>query len=111
MATHISLPQFSAVPHRQYAQPDGVHVSLGWPIRLIAGTALTLILGLAVLALFGRPTPDRLTGVVVFAVGLTIISVLVVGIRVAAQWEQGVVLRLGRFAGLRGPGLLYIIPG
>jgi regulator of protease activity HflC (stomatin/prohibitin superfamily) len=111
MAPHLSLPQLAAVPHRQYAQPGGVHVSLGWPIRLIAGTALTLILGLAVLALFGWPTLDRLAGVVIFAIGVAIISVLVVGIRVAAQWEQGVVLRLGRFAGLRGPGLLYIIPG
>ena len=111
MAPHLSLPQLAAVPRRQYAQPGGVHVSLGWPIRLIAGTALTLILGLAVLVLFGWPTPDRLAGVVVFALGVVIISVLVVGIRVAAQWEQGVVLRLGRFAGLRGPGLLYIIPG
>jgi len=111
MAPHLSLPQLAAVPHRQYAQPGGMHVSLGWPIRLIAGAALTLILGLAVLALFGWPTPDRLAGVVVFAIGIVIISVLVVGIRVAAQWEQGVVLRLGRFAGLRGPGLLYIIPG
>jgi regulator of protease activity HflC (stomatin/prohibitin superfamily) len=111
MAAHLALPQLSAVPQRQYAQPGGVHVSLGWPIRLIAGTALTLILGLAVLALFGLPAPGHLTSLVVFAIGVAIISVLVVGIRVAAQWEQGVVLRLGRFAGLRGPGLFYIVPG
>jgi regulator of protease activity HflC (stomatin/prohibitin superfamily) len=30
--------------------------------------------------------------------------------RVAKQWERGVVLRLGRFVGLRGPGLFWIIP-
>jgi len=111
MAPYLSLPQLSAVPRRQYAQPGGAHVSLGWPFRLIAGAALTLILGLAILAMFGWPTRDRLTGPVVFAIGVLIISILVSGIRVAAQWEQGVVLRLGRFAGLRGPGLLYIIPG
>lgn len=111
MASHLSLPQLAATPRRQYAQPGGVHVSLGWPIRLIAGTGLALLLGLAVFALFGLPTPGNRTGLVVFAVGVLIISFLVSGIRVAAQWEQGVVLRLGRFAGLRGPGLLYIIPG
>ena len=33
------------------------------------------------------------------------------GIRVAAQWERAVVLRLGRLTGLRGPGIFYIIPG
>jgi regulator of protease activity HflC (stomatin/prohibitin superfamily) len=30
--------------------------------------------------------------------------------RVAQQWERAVVLRLGRFAGLRGPGLFWIVP-
>lgn len=30
--------------------------------------------------------------------------------RVAQQWERMVVLRLGRFIGLRGPGLFWIVP-
>lgn len=30
--------------------------------------------------------------------------------RVAHQWERAVVLRLGRFVGLRGPGLFWIVP-
>jgi len=30
--------------------------------------------------------------------------------RVAQQWERAVVLRLGRFTGLRGPGLFWIVP-
>jgi regulator of protease activity HflC (stomatin/prohibitin superfamily) len=30
--------------------------------------------------------------------------------RVAQQWERAVVLRLGRFVGLRGPGLFWVIP-
>ncbi|MFN7946328.1 MAG: slipin family protein [Blastocatellia bacterium] len=30
--------------------------------------------------------------------------------KVASQWERAVVLRLGRYAGLRGPGLFWIIP-
>lgn len=30
--------------------------------------------------------------------------------RVADQWERAVVLRLGRFVGLRGPGLFWIAP-
>jgi regulator of protease activity HflC (stomatin/prohibitin superfamily) len=32
------------------------------------------------------------------------------GIRVAAQWERGVILRLGKFQLVRGPGLMYVIP-
>jgi regulator of protease activity HflC (stomatin/prohibitin superfamily) len=30
--------------------------------------------------------------------------------RIAAQWEKGLVFRLGKFSGLRGPGLFLIIP-
>ena len=30
--------------------------------------------------------------------------------KIARQWERAVVLRLGRFVGLRGPGLFWIIP-
>jgi regulator of protease activity HflC (stomatin/prohibitin superfamily) len=31
-------------------------------------------------------------------------------LKVARQWEKAVVLRLGKFQGLRGPGLFWIIP-
>src|SRR6188508_1337771 len=43
-------------------------------------------------------------------------SILVVGFvlmrspQVAEQWERGVVLRLGRFVGLQGPGLFWVVP-
>jgi regulator of protease activity HflC (stomatin/prohibitin superfamily) len=30
--------------------------------------------------------------------------------KVAKQWEKGVVLRLGRYVGIRGPGLFWILP-
>jgi len=30
--------------------------------------------------------------------------------RIAEQWERAVILRLGRFVGLRGPGLFWIVP-
>src|ERR1039458_1583813 len=31
-------------------------------------------------------------------------------IRIADQWEKVAVLRFGRFTGLRGPGLFYMVP-
>jgi regulator of protease activity HflC (stomatin/prohibitin superfamily) len=31
-------------------------------------------------------------------------------LRVASQWEKAVVLRLGKYRGLRGPGLFHVIP-
>lgn len=30
--------------------------------------------------------------------------------RMASQWERAVILRLGKFAGLRGPGVFWIVP-
>ena len=57
-------------------------------------------------------------GLVGFLVGSPplIIAAVVVGLlaaqspQIAQQWERMVVLRLGRFVGLRGPGLFWIIP-
>ena len=35
---------------------------------------------------------------------------VLVAVQVARQWEKVVVLRLGKFRGLRGPGLFWIVP-
>jgi regulator of protease activity HflC (stomatin/prohibitin superfamily) len=48
---------------------------------------------------------------VVIAVGSAIIAWIVsYSVKVANQWERVVVLRLGRFRALEGPGLFFIIP-
>jgi regulator of protease activity HflC (stomatin/prohibitin superfamily) len=39
-----------------------------------------------------------------------LIILLLSGIRVVTQYERGVVFRLGKYVGIRGPGLIYIIP-
>jgi regulator of protease activity HflC (stomatin/prohibitin superfamily) len=44
------------------------------------------------------------------AAGLLAGLVLMQSPRVAQQWERAVVLRLGRFVGLRGPGLFWVLP-
>jgi regulator of protease activity HflC (stomatin/prohibitin superfamily) len=45
------------------------------------------------------------------AIGSAIIAFIVsYSVKVADQWERVVVLRLGRFRGLEGPGLFFIIP-
>lgn len=43
-------------------------------------------------------------------VGLLLGFLLSQAPKVARQWERAVVLRLGRYVGLRGPGLFWIIP-
>lgn len=41
---------------------------------------------------------------------LFIIMMIASGIKVIKEWERAPVLRLGRFVGMKGPGLFYIIP-
>jgi regulator of protease activity HflC (stomatin/prohibitin superfamily) len=49
-------------------------------------------------------------GGVLLALTVLVASLAASAIRVARQWEHAVVLRLGRFVGLRGPGLFFIVP-
>lgn len=46
----------------------------------------------------------------VAAITLVLAGALSAALKVADQWERSVVLRMGRFQGLRGPGLFFIIP-
>jgi regulator of protease activity HflC (stomatin/prohibitin superfamily) len=94
-----------------YAQPQRGHVSLGGALRTLLFVVPVILLGLA-LFLAIRPTTE--VGVIVAVLPEVVFAVLwgifVSGVRVAAQWERGVVLRLGKFRTVRGPGILYIIP-
>ncbi|MDQ8198665.1 slipin family protein [Pelagicoccus enzymogenes] len=47
------------------------------------------------------------------AVGLPLAAIglfLAFSVRIANQWDRAVVLRMGKFVGLRGPGIFFIIP-
>ncbi len=50
------------------------------------------------------------------AIGATVLALtgiatyFLFAIKVASQWQKVIVLRLGKFTGLRGPGLFWIIP-
>ncbi len=61
-----------------------------------------LLLGAATALLFRSPWP--------FALFLPVGVYLLLAVRVADQWERVAVLRLGRFQGMRGPGMFWIIP-
>ncbi|HKE96826.1 MAG TPA: slipin family protein [Povalibacter sp.] len=43
-------------------------------------------------------------------VAVITLAVLLSGLRIAQEYQRGVVFRLGRYRGLRGPGLYWIIP-
>jgi regulator of protease activity HflC (stomatin/prohibitin superfamily) len=73
-------------------------------LNVISFGVLLLSVALAVLAAM------QMRSAVAAAVILLVGFVLMLSPRVAQQWERGVVLRLGRFAGLRGPGLFWVVP-
>lgn len=64
--------------------------------------AIVIVIGVAVFQLLGL----QVAGVVIVLAGV----ILALTLRTAAEWERAVVLRLGRFAGVRGPGLYFLIP-
>jgi len=78
----------------------------------IAGALFTGILVLAAgtaLGLDKLGVSDTWIGVAMIA-WIAIGSFVLMGLKVADQWEKAVVLRYGRFRGLRGPGIFWIIP-
>jgi regulator of protease activity HflC (stomatin/prohibitin superfamily) len=68
-------------------------------ILLLAGS---IAVGALMMIAIGNPIPL----IVMVLIGL----VLMQSPRIAQQWERAVVLRLGKFVGLRGPGLFWIVP-
>ncbi len=78
---------------RDVRSPNVVAVAL-LLVPLLAGVWLTVAAGNPVPAIVGG-----LLGVV-----------LMQSPKVAQQWERAIVLRLGRFTSMRGPGLFFIVP-
>lgn len=74
----------------------------GWanPIS-VSVMLLAIILSLALFAL------HRIEVSIIFMVALGLLSV---SMRIADQWEHAVVLRMGKFQGLKGPGVFFILP-
>lgn len=77
----------------------------------IAGTLFSVFLLISILGAVygdGKYSDAMIGGWVVFwmLIGIYILFAL----KVASQWEKVIVLRLGKFMGLKGPGLFWIIP-
>ncbi len=96
---------------RVYAEPKRGHVSLGGSLRMILFLVPVLLVGLMLYAgLVRQGGAIGFAGVVAGVIFAVLWGILISGIRVAAQWERGVVLRLGKFQTVKGPGVMYIIP-
>src|SRR2546427_1872226 len=69
--------------------------------------ALLILFGSIAAGLWG----SVITNSPVPIVGLTLVGVILMqSPKIAQQWERAIVLRLGRYIGMRGPGLFWIVP-
>ncbi len=75
-------------------------------VIFVLGLGVTLTLA----GIVSRQTDNTLLRLGIIVVCLIVSGFLSIAPRVADQWEKAVVLRLGRYTGLRGPGLFWIIP-
>jgi regulator of protease activity HflC (stomatin/prohibitin superfamily) len=76
----------------------------GRPLNVIAIAILAAAAGIGALGTSATGT------LLPLAAALVIGILLMPAPRIAQQWERAVVLRFGRFIGLRGPGLFWIVP-
>jgi len=58
----------------------------------------------------GPPTPATLASLLWIVAAIAVGMIVALSIKIAPQWDRAVVLRLGRFHALRGPGLFFILP-
>ena len=80
-------------------------INRGETVNLIALTVFVILLAVGLILFF--------LGVVnwILLIAAGIIALLIAAsIKIANQWEKAVILRMGRFTGLKGPGLFLIIP-
>lgn len=70
--------------------------------------AILLVVSLALAFFVGTFAPGL--GVLVGALGVVLSALVGASVKVANQWERGIVLRVGSFLGIRGPGLFFITP-
>ncbi len=53
---------------------------------------------------------DLVTIIIILVILVIILALIAMSIRIVKQWERIVVLYLGKFVGIRGPGLIILIP-
>jgi regulator of protease activity HflC (stomatin/prohibitin superfamily) len=71
------------------------------------------IAGVIAIVLMGAPVGAYYFGFInglVMAIMLIISLFIASSVHIADQWEKAIVLRMGKYTGLKGPGLFFIIP-
>jgi regulator of protease activity HflC (stomatin/prohibitin superfamily) len=79
--------------------------------RALASLVYFVIVAIGAALAYLTYSPFRFVAPAAIVLGsMVVASVISASIKVADQWERAVVLRLGRFRALEGPGLFFLIP-
>ena len=79
--------------------------------NIFGGFIFVVLFGLGLVGAYVIDNPADRTGTIIIGVGSFLLALLVSSsIKIADPWDRSVVLRLGHFHSLRGPGLFFIIP-
>jgi regulator of protease activity HflC (stomatin/prohibitin superfamily) len=80
-------------------------INRGETINSIALTLFVIIIAVGLILFF----MGMVNWILLIALGIVAL-LIAASIKIANQWEKAVILRMGRFTGLKGPGLFLIIP-
>lgn len=83
----------------QGSMPSFVQIVIFF-ILIVATFVFSAVVGVA----------NRFLGALCVPVGIVGSILIASAIKIANQWERGLVLRLGQFSGIRGPGIFFITP-
>src|SRR5512146_1404975 len=93
---------------RSYSLTRPWDPTLGIPMAAWLAAVIVVLAGLGA-AYVWRPTGEMFNRLIVVATAVVALYVLL-ALKVADQWDRAVVLRLGKFHRLKGPGAFLIIP-
>ena len=75
------------------------------------GFVFIVIFGIGLIAAHAVYDPLNMTAAIIVGASAFIIALFISSaIKIADPWDKAVVLRLGQFRSLRGPGLFFIVP-
>jgi len=92
--------------YKATTQLEAEAASLNWVAALVA---VVVVLAGVILNRLTEGTWERMNLYIVVVTAL-VAAICFFGIKIANQWERAVVLRLGKFKCLKGPGPFFIIP-
>ncbi len=99
----MNLPAIRSVARPPSSTPDDTRYPLPAILAGVLGGAAAA--GLAWLAPLGTALMWMIP-----TIGVVVGGLIAGSLKVADEWEKAVVLRLGKYRGLRGPGVFFVIP-